>query len=451
MQGNKSDLEFSKSVKPMPIPGKPTGVRWHIFITLLALVTINYVDRAVLSIAMPAIQADLGLDPAIVGLILSSFFWGYALMQIPSGWLADRYRPDKVVVGAAFLWGIVQTFTGFINTSKMLIFLRVLLGITEAPVMPGAAKLQSVWLTSAERGRGATIIDSGAPLGTAIGGPIIIAFMAWFGGWRGALIGAGILTLVIAWISWKVIKGTPETNKRMNDAEREYLKKALDEEYEENRKNQVDNIGMKDYLKARNFWCMCLGWFSFNTVFYGLMTWGPSYLAKTKNMDIASIGGAILIIFGAGFVGELIGGWITDKWREKGGNYNTVMRTMLAIAGFMTSLSIFLLSQVNSVTMAIIMLAAALFFLRWGGLYWGVPAAISQRNHVGTVGGCMNFSGNIAGVVTPIYIGIIVSLTDSYFLALMVFCVAGVLLAGASGLINFNKKIGSINVQKEEF
>lgn len=451
MQHNKSDLEISKAAKTIVSLEKPTGVRWQIFVMILALVTINYVDRAVLSIAMPEIQKDLGLSPAIVGLILSSFFWGYALMQIPSGWLADRYRPDKIVVGAAFLWGIVQTLTGFISTSKMLIFLRVLLGITEAPVMPGGAKLQSIWLTSAERGRGATIIDSGAPLGTAIGGPIIIAFMAWFGGWRGALIGAGILTLVIAWLCWKVIKGTPETNKRMNDAEREYLKKALDEEYAENQKNNGVKVNIKDYVKAHSFWCMCLGWFSFNTVFYGLMTWGPSYLAKTKNMDIATIGGAILIIFGAGFVGELIGGWITDKWREKGGNYNTVMRTMLSIAGIMTSLSIFLLSKATTVTMAIVLLSTALFFLRWAGLYWSVPAAISQRKHVGTVGGCMNLSGNIAGVITPIYIGIIVATTGSYFLTLMIFCVAGLLLATVSILINYNKKIGSTNVQQEEF
>jgi ACS family D-galactonate transporter-like MFS transporter len=428
------------------LTAKPTNVRWRVFIMLLLLVTINYVDRAVLSIAMPEIQKDLSLDPAIVGLILSSFFWGYALMQVPSGWLADKYRPDKIVYGAALAWGIVQTMTGFITGAKSLMFLRVLLGITEAPVMPGCSKLQSIWLSSKERGRGATIIDSGAPLGTAVGGPIIIAFMAWFGGWRGALIGAGILTIVIAWLVWRVIKGGPNGNPNVNEAEREHIRKALEEEYEEHKRNATGiKIGAKDYLKARNFWCMCLGWFSFNTVFYGLMTWGPSYLAKTQNLDIKAIGGSILIIFGAGFVGEIIGGWLTDKWRDKGGDFNTVMRTMLSIAGIMTALSIFLLSKSTSVTMAITTLSVALFFLRWGGLYWSVPAAISQREHVGTIGGCMNFAGNIAGVLTPIYIGVIVSLTDSYFLALMVFVGAGLLLATVSSLINYNKKIGSAN------
>ncbi|OIK14465.1 MFS transporter [Bacillus sp. MUM 116] len=428
------------------LAAKPTNIRWRVFFMLLMLVTINYVDRAVLSIAMPAIQKDLGLDAAVVGTILSAFFWGYAAMQIPSGWIADRVRPDKVVFGAALGWGIVQTLTGFITGVKSLMFLRVLLGITEAPVMPGSSKLQTIWLSSKERGRGATIIDSGAPLGTAVGGPIIVAFMAWFGGWRGALIGAGVLTIVVAWLVWRVIKGGPASNSKVNAAEREYIRKALAEEYEEHNKNATGiKIGAKDYLSARNFWCMCLGWFSFNTVFYGLLTWGPSYLAQTQHLDIKSIGFSTLVIFGCGFVGEIIGGLITDKWRDKGGNFNTVMRTMLSIAGIMTAGAIFMLSRSTSLTMAITTLSIALFFLRWGGLYWAVPAAISQREHVGTIGGCMNLAGNIAGVITPIYIGLIVSTTGSYFIALMVFVCAGLLLATVSSLINYNKKIGVSN------
>lgn len=423
---------------------KATNVRWHVFIMLLVLCAINYVDRAVLSIAMPLIQKDLELDPAIVGIILSSFFWGYALMQIPSGWIADRYRPDKLVCGAALLWGIVQTLTGFVNGSKLLIFLRILLGIAEAPLYPSGSKLQSIWLTSKERGRGATLLDSGSSLGTAIGGPIIIAFIAWFGGWRGALIGAGILTIAVSWLVWKVIKGTPDTNPRMNETEREYIKKALEEEYNLNNQNPNVAIKITDYFKNRNFWSMCIGYYSLNTVFYGLMTWGPSYLEKTQNLDIKIIGSSILIIFGFGVIGELIGGWIADFWRSKGGKANTVMHTLLFVGGFMTALCILLLGLgvTTSLTGAIALLSTALFFLRWAGLYWTIPATISQHNHVGTIAGCMNTAGNIAGIVTPLYIGFTLSLTGSYFIALLLFVAFGLILAIASLFIDFNKKIG---------
>ena len=425
---------------------KPTNVRWQIFLTMLALATINYVDRAVLSIAMPVIQKDLQLDPAFVGVILSSFFWGYALMQIPSGFLFDKFRAHtpKIVVGSAVAWGIVQTLTGMINGPKMLMTLRVLLGVTEAPVFPGGAKLQSMWLASKERARGATILDSGAPLGSAIGGPIIVLFMAVLGGWRGALMGAGLLTIVIGIVAWFVIKGNPDTNKRVNDAERAYIKEALAEEFEQAQRETKFNAGSKEYLKSRNFWGMCLGWFSFNTVFYGLLTWGPNYLAKTQHIDIKSIGFSTLLIFGCGFIGELVGGQIADRWRLAGGNYNTVMRTIFAIAGIGSSVSIFMLSRTTSLAMAITLLSATLFFLRWGGIFWSVPAAIAQRQHVGIVGGCMNFAGNIAGVITPIYIGLIVQFTNSFFAGLMIFSFAGLLLAFAGSIINYEKKVGTV-------
>lgn len=428
--------------KNMLNPVKPTNVRWKIFIAMLILTTINYVDRAVLSIAMPEIQSDLGLDPALVGVILSSFFWGYAAMQIPSGLLLDRVRPDKVVLGSAVGWGIAQTLTGFSTGGGMLMALRVLLGITEAPVMPAGAKLQGVWLPSKERARGAVINDGGAPLGSAVGGPIVIAFMAWFGGWRGALIGAGLLTVVIGILCYRVLKGNPDTNTQMNEAEREYIKRELAAEYDAAQKETKVNIGAKDYLKSRNFWGMCLGWFSFNTVFYGLLTWGPSFLAKTQHIDIKSIGFSTLIIFGCGFIGELVGGFLADAWRLKGGKYNTVMKTVFAVAGIGTSISIFLLSKTTSLPMAIGLLSFALFFLRWAGIFWSVPAAIAQRQHVGAIGGCMNFAGNIAGVITPIYIGLIVQFTGSFYAGLMIFTAAGLLLALAGSIINYEKKVG---------
>ncbi|MDQ0221120.1 MFS transporter [Peribacillus cavernae] len=422
---------------------KPTSVRWRIFLMLLVLSAINYLDRAVLSIAMPAINEDLNFDPAIVGIIFSSFFWGYTLVQIPFGILADRVRPDKLIVGSAVAWGIVQTLTGFVTGSKSLIFLRTLLGVAEAPVFIGGAKLQSLWLTSAERGRGATLLTSGTPLGTAIGGPIIVVFMAWFGGWRGALIATGILTLVIAWIAWKVIKGTPATSKSMNEAERQYIQSALDEEYEAQKGTGHVKVTVKDYLKDLNFWCLNLGFFFYITVFYGLMTWGPSYLAATQNLNIQSIGSAVLIIFGSGFVGELTGGWIADTWRKKGGSFNVVMRTMLSISGIVTAVSIYSLSKTTSLTMAITLLSISLFFLRWGSLYWSFPAALSKREHIGIVGGCMNFTGNIAGIIIPIYIGVIVQATGSYNIALMTFVASGLLLVLASVLIKYNRKFGS--------
>jgi len=429
---------------PVVSIGKPamSRVRWQVFAILLLLMAINYVDRAVLAIAMPAIQKDLGLDPAAVGVVLSAFFWGYATMQLPSGWLADRFKPEKLVIGAALAWGLVQTLTGFAASSRVLISLRVLLGVSEAPLYPAGAKLQSIWLSSKERGRGATLLDGGAPLGTAIGGPIIVAFMAWFGGWRGALVGAGVLTMIVGYLSWLVIRGGLEGNKRVNEAEREYIKTALTAEFESRGSERGANATAKDYASSRSVYGMCLGWASSAVIFYGLLTWGPSYLAKTQNIKIATIGYSTLIIFGSGFIGEMIAGWISDTWRKRGGSYNTVMHTIFVISGIMTTSAVILLRYTTSLFQAIGLLSIALFFVRWAGLYWSVPAAISQREHVGLVGSVMNICSNTMGILTPLAVGIIVSRTGSYDMALMMFAVSGGIFTLSSFMIDFTRKVG---------
>jgi ACS family D-galactonate transporter-like MFS transporter len=423
---------------------KPTNVRWSIFIVLLILCTINYIDRAVLSVTMPSIQKELGLDPALVGFVLSAFFWGYAPMQIPAGWLADRYRTDRLLIVSAVFWGVLQIITGFLSSGKAFMFIRALLGVAESPMYPGAAKMQSVWLTSKERGRGAAVFDSGAAMGSALGGPIVVLFVAWFGGWRGALIGAGILTMVIAVACYRFIQGTPDTNPRVNQAERDYLKKALTEEYEKQADSGGAKVGAKDYLTSANFWLMCLGYYCVGSFWFGIMTWGPSYLSQSLHLDIKSIGGAIFIIYGVGVVVEICGGFLIDKWRQGGADINTAMRTLLVAMGIGMAGGMWMVTRSTTVVQALAWLTVAVSFERVAGcLYWSVPAAISQRKDVGTIAGCMNLAGNIAGALTPIIIGFIVASTGSFDLVLLMFLGFGLGISVFSLFINYGRKIGS--------
>src|SRR5262252_2271770 len=89
-----------------------TRVRWKMFLLMLMLISINYIDRASLAVAMPMIDKEFGLDPAMQGLILSSFFWTYAFMQVPGGMMADRFKPRIVIASAAVFWGACQGIVG---------------------------------------------------------------------------------------------------------------------------------------------------------------------------------------------------------------------------------------------------------------------------------------------------------------------------------------------------
>lgn len=435
------------SVKPA-IAEKPTSVRWYVFLAVLALCTINYFDRAVISLCMPAMEKDLHFGPQIIGVIFSSFFWGYTLAQIPIGWVSDRFRAGTLLVASGIFWGIFQISTGFISSARVLMFLRALLGISESPMYPAGSKLQSVWLPSTERGRGAGLLAAGSDVGIALGGPIVVLFLAWLGGWRGALIAAGALTIVVVLACYKTMTSDPNTSPRVNQAERDYIQNALAEEYEASQKERLasgkTDVSAAEYLTSRNFWAMCLGFYCVDALYYGLMTWGPLYLSHTQHLNIKSVGGSIFIIYAVAVAGALSGGYCTDKWRLKGVNVNTVMRAGLAISGAVIAACMYLLSGVTTAYIAIILLSIAMFFLKWSlCLYWVTPAAIAQRKDIGTVAGSMNFIGNIAGVVTPICVGLIVGATGSYFWVLLMFVGFGLGNCVFPWFLNYGKKIGA--------
>ena len=418
---------------------KPSGVRWKIFLLMLFLISINYIDRASLSVAMPVIAKEFDIDPAMQGLILSSFFWTYALMQVPGGMLADRFKPRVVIALATLFWGFFQALAALSTSWTLLLLTRLGLGASEAPIYPAGGKLNAIWMTQTERGRGATLLDGGAPLGAALGSIVIAWLMAAFSSWRVAFVVAGIGTMLCGLWAWYYIRNAPREHPSVNEAEARYLEEA--HAIEDAATPPSSGASGMAYFRFRSVWCMCLGWMFFNTTFYGLLTWMPTYLFKVHGFDIKALGGASFIIFFAGFVGELVGGWIGDGWRARGGAPNTVFRTLFGIAAIMATVSIFLVAYVTNAVVVVVLLSTTLFFLRWCGMYWAIPSALAGRGKSGFLGGCMNLGGNIAGITTPLIVGFIVQATGSYFLALMYFAAAGIALLICSTLIDYSRKL----------
>ncbi|MEU2230320.1 MFS transporter [Streptomyces vietnamensis] len=422
-----------------PFGGRPSRVRWKMFVLLLGVVALNYIDRGSVSVALPLITEDLGLSKETTGFVLSAFFWTYALMQIPGGWLADRFGPRRMVSGACVGWGVAQALTAAATGAGSLLGYRLLLGAVEAPVMPAGGKLNAQWLPAKERGRGAVLLDGGAPLGAALGGILISALIAWTGSWRTSFVIAGVLTVLIGLFAAWYVRDTPREHPGVNDAEATYIESA---HAEEDAAGPADErTGLRPYLKHRSFWAMCLGWMGFNGVFYGLLTWGPLYLSETKGFDIKTIGWSTLVIFGAGFVGELTGGWISDRRKAAGAGANAVMRTMMGVAGVAVVAGLLGVVLVPDPITAVTLLSVVMFFLRWAGLYWSLPSILAGRANAGIVGGAMNLAGNIAGIVTPIAVGYIVGGTGSYTWALLYFVGAGVLFTVSSLVIDYSRRL----------
>src|ERR1700722_4827213 len=176
--------------------------RWWIAVLLFFAGLINYFDRTIVSVALPAIAADLHLGPARMGVLLSAFFWSYALMQVPIGWLCDRYNLRWLYPACFALWSLTCGLTGFAASLGVLLVLRVLLGIGESVYLPGGMKLVSVLFPAKDRGLASGLVNCGTRAGLAFGAPLIASVVVAFG-WKNAFFLLGFTSLVwlIPWIA----------------------------------------------------------------------------------------------------------------------------------------------------------------------------------------------------------------------------------------------------------
>lgn len=398
-----------------------TNVRWRIFFLILGTVAINYIDRASLSVAMPMISREFDISPAIQGLLLSSFFWTYCFMQIPGGLLADRFLPRAVIAGATIGWGafaaLAAASTGWIT----MLLTRLGLGMAEGPIYPAGAKLIGMWMTPTERGRAAALLDGGAPLGTALGSLIIAGLIATLGSWRLAFLAAGLGTMACGLVAWLYIRNHPHEHGKINRQERTHIQEGL----REAAGTAGEQVPMAMVFRSPSIWMLFAGWFCFNSLWYGFLTWVPSFLAKTQGLNITALGWATFLVFIAGFVGELVGGQLLDHWLRTSNTPEKVYRWLFGFSAALATIAVFLVAYAHGEAVVIALLATTLFFLRWCGMYWTLPGLLIGGEKAGFLAGCMNFAGNIAGIVVPVAVGFIVSATGSYYLALMVFAAAG--------------------------
>ncbi|PMS31624.1 ACS family D-galactonate transporter-like MFS transporter [Trinickia symbiotica] len=418
---------------------RKTTVRWNIFLIMLLLVTVNYIDRASLSVAMPLLAKEFSLSPVMQGLILSSFFWSYTLMQVPGGVFVDRFKPRAVLAVCTLAWGGFQALAAVATSALALLLTRIGLGVAEAPVASAGGALNAAWLTQHERVRGASLMDGGSPLGAALGSILIAWLILVAHSWRAAFAIAGIGTILCGIGAWLYIKNSPRDHSGVNKAEMAHIEDA---QALERAKEGGDLSGKAiDFLKYRSVWLMFFGFMCCTTLYYGLLTWMPTYLHKAHGMDLRQMGDASFVIFLCGFAGELVGGYIGDKWLASGASPNLVMRVLFGVAGIVATVAVFSVAYARSASVVVILLSVTLFFLRWGGLYWSIPAMLASRTKVGTLGGLLNFGGNLGGMIIPIVVGAIVEYTGSYFLALMCFAAMGLGLLVCSMGIDYTRKI----------
>lgn len=368
--------------------------RWAVIGLLFAASLINYLDRAAISFALPSISRELHLLPATKGLLLSSFFWSYALLQIPIGWCTDRFNLYWLYAGAFTVWSVAQGVTGLATSLAMLIGFRIVLGIGESIYLPGGTKIVSSLFSRKERGLPSGLFDSGTRMGLVFGGILVPWLLVRFG-WRHAFFILGFVALV--WlVPWFLAFPS---------------RLGADRHSSGARRTAAEHLGTA--LSDRNLLGICLGFFCFDYYWYVLVTWLPDYLVTVRHLSIINAGycaSAAFLIFG---VSEPIGGLIADHLIGLGWN-ETLTRKGIVTVAFLCGLFLIAAMRATDTRVAIGMLmGACLVGLATGNLIV-ILQCCAPPEHVGIWTGTENFAGNLAGVVAPLAVGFLIKSTGSY-------------------------------------
>jgi D-galactonate transporter len=416
--------------------GKKSKVRWVVLILMWAAIAINYIDRTVLSAAAPYITKEFGLSTAQMGVILSGFFWSYALLQIPSGWVADRIGQKKTLGFAVAWWSLATAVTGLATGFKSILGFRIALGVGEAAAYPSNAGIASKWFPDKERATVAGVFDSGAKFGGAIAMPLIVWLISLFG-WKMTFAIVGLLGIVwaIIWIAY--FKENPENHKGVNQAELSHIREG------QFKKDGIDNEQpMKWYqlLKYRNIWAMCIGFFMINYNSYFFITWLPTYLVKERGMSLIEMGFMASLPLLCAMVVEIIAGWLSDRVYSKGLLSLTATRKLFLVIGLLMASCIGFAAFAESAVLAVVLLCIAKSGTTVAASQvWALPGDVAPKNMTSVVAGMQNSVSNMGGVVGPIITGFFVAAYGSFVPALLFSAVLIVI-----GILNYLFLLGKV-------
>ena len=390
--------------------------RWILMALLVVAMISCYAHRGALGVAAPFMIRDHRLSPAVMGILLSAFFWSYALMQVPAGWLVDRFGVRWSYGAGYALWSIATVLTGLTRGFAALIASRVLLGIGQATAFPASARAVSNWYEDRTRG----IVSAGYLTGVRLGQAMVSAAGAFFlaaYGFKAFFVGLGIISMLWLppWFSYlrrlegvDSVPGTPPRQTRSRAGATFLQSLAL--------------------FKHRSVLGIFLGFFAYDYAWFVYVNWLPGYLVLERKFTTAEMGIFSSVPYLAMSIVILLSGFVSDALVRRGIRETTARKTLIVI-GLLFGCLIVPAGLVASRVAAVWLLTISLCGL---GIAtpntWTLTQAVCSKRIVGTVSGIQNFGGNLGGILAPALTGYIAHITSSFAIALGI--TGGILVFG---------------------
>jgi len=374
-------------------------VRLGLVFLLFLISAIAFLDRTNISVAGVQMRQEYGIDQVRLGWVFSAFLIGYALFQVPAGWLAMRFGPRKVLTGALVWWGVFTALTALVppdasHALLLLFMVRLALGIGESVVYPSGNQLLSRWIPVQERGKANGWIFAGVGAGSGITPPLITAIIL-AGGWRASFYVCAAIGLLAGLVWYIAARDRPEDHPLTNAGEVAHIEAGLPPL----KVMPQGPIPWRAILTSRNVWGLFLSYFAFGYVVWIFFSWFFIYLAEARHLDLKASAGYAMLPFLCMTGGCLAGGVINDRLASRFGLYWG--RSGLAVVSFLLTATFLVLgSMADSALLAVIILAggAGAIYLSQSS-FWSATADIAGP-HTGVVSGFMNMGCQIGGALT---------------------------------------------------
>ncbi|MBA8961773.1 MFS transporter [Rhodococcus opacus] len=431
------------SASDVTAPRTMTRMRWAVIWLAFVGLSINYLDRSSLSVALPFMGEDFHLTGTQQGLIFAAFFWAYDVCQLAAGWYVDKVGPRRSFTIAALWWSVCTMATSLARGFGSLFAVRFLLGVGESPAPSTSAKVVATWFPKSERAFATSIWDSGSRVGAVIALPIVTLVIS-ITTWHGVFIIIGALGVVWAFAWWKIYR-SPQEHPRVDAAELAYIEDG-GARTAGNDDAAAAKLPWRSLFRYRTILSMMFGFFCLNSAIYFFITFFPSYLVSERGFDLLKLG-----MFGAlpgvcAVACGWLGGLAADRAVRRGHSITRVRKTQ--IAGGLTGGSVIMFAAVVPeawMALALLSLAYSSLTIAATGI-WSLPADVApSSNHVGSIGGIQNFASNLAGIFTPVVIGVLVDRTGSYIAPLAV--IGAVALLGAANYLFIMGKVEPLKVE----
>ncbi|HEX8215854.1 MAG TPA: MFS transporter [Allosphingosinicella sp.] len=387
-------------------------VRWGICALLFFATTINYIDRQMISVLKPTLQAEYGWDESTYANIVFSFQLAYAIGYVAFGRLIDKLGARFGYSLAAGIWGIAAMAHALASNATHFMMARFALGIGESGNFPAGVKAVAEWFPKKERAFAIGIFNAGANIG-AILTPLMAPWLVLWFGWRVAFLFTG--AIVFIWLAfWWTNYRRPREKKNLSQAELDYI--------EADPADAPGDVKWLPLLRHRQTWAYALGKFMIDPVWWFFLFWLPSFFAAEHGLNLTTFGLPLAAIYIISDVGSVGGGWLSSMLIKRGWSVNAGRKTAMLVCALCVP-PVMLAPGVESVWGAVLLIGLATAAHQgFSANLYTIPSDMFPRKAVGAIIGIGGTLGAVGGMFMAKFTGWVLDATGSY---MPMFVIAG--------------------------